>query len=65
MTKMISISIDPDDLYLLDQYVKSNNLNRSKFIVSTIISKIKKSQTKGNKKWTYYLLFLESCLFLF
>lgn len=50
MVKMISISIDPDDLYLLDQYVKNNSLNRSKFIVSTIISKIKKSQEKGKKK---------------
>jgi metal-responsive CopG/Arc/MetJ family transcriptional regulator len=49
MTKMFSISIGAEELNVLDQYVKNNSLNRSRFIVTTLLEKIKKSQTKGKK----------------
>lgn len=49
MTKMISISIGSDELYILDQYCKNNSINRSRFIVKTILDKIKRSQKEKKK----------------
>lgn len=50
MTKMISISIGSEELYILDQYCKNNSLNRSRFIVVTVLDKIKRAKQKEKKK---------------
>lgn len=50
MTKMISISIGSDELHILDQFIKNNSLNRSRFIVVTVLEKIKRVKQKEKKK---------------
>ena len=47
--KLISISINEDDLLIINQYVISNSINRSKFIVNAVLNEIKKSKGKKIK----------------
>lgn len=49
MTKMISISIGSEELHILDMYCKNNSINRSRFIVVTVLDKIKRSKQKEKK----------------
>jgi len=44
MVKVLSISIDPDDLNIINLYCLNNNINKSQFIVKTVIDKISKNK---------------------
>ena len=46
MTKILSISISPDDLHIIDHYCKNNSINRSDFVVKTCIKAIQKVKKK-------------------
>lgn len=46
MKTQISISIDSNDLNVLNNYIKNGSLNRSNFIVKTVLEKINNQRIK-------------------
>lgn len=50
--KFLSISLDPDSLYKIDNYCKNKSLNRSAFICKTVLEKINKEEKKTKNETT-------------
>ncbi len=46
MTKILSVSISPDDLHTIDNYCKNNSINRSLFVVRACLKAIPKVKKK-------------------